>query len=70
MIYYHRISYHNLIDLNSNLIRYYIYTTNRFYILATILSILHNYFGSPTKLFSNLYLAKFFNTSIKPILSM
>jgi len=28
-------------------------------ILATSLSVLHNYFDSPTKLFSNLYLAKF-----------
>jgi len=27
--------------------------------LFTVLSILHNYFDSPTKLFSDLYLAKF-----------
>jgi len=29
-------------------------------------SILHSYFDNPTKLFSNLYLAKFLNTSTKP----
>ena len=32
-------------------------------ILATNLSILHNYFDDPTKLFSDLYLAKFLDTS-------
>jgi len=35
-------------------------------ILATNLSILHNYFDDPTKLFSDLYLAKFLDTSAKP----
>jgi len=30
-----------------------------FDILATTLSILHNYFNNPTKLFSDLHLAKF-----------
>jgi len=29
------------------------------------LSVLHNYFGGPTKLFSDLYLAKFLNTLLK-----
>jgi len=36
-----------------------------FGILAIILSILHNYFDDPTKLFLNLCLAKFLNTSAK-----
>jgi len=30
------------------------------------LSVLHNYFDCPTKLFSDLYLAKFLDTSTKP----
>jgi len=30
------------------------------------LSVLHNYFDGPTKLFSNLYLAKFLDISIRP----
>lgn len=33
-----------------------------FDILATSLNVLHNYFNSLTKLFLNLYLAKFLNT--------
>jgi len=36
-----------------------------FDILTTNLSVLHNYFDSLTKLFSDLYLAKFLNTSAK-----
>jgi len=32
-------------------------------ILATILSVLYYYFNSPTKLFSDLYLAKILDTS-------
>jgi len=36
-----------------------------FDILATSLSILHNYFNSPTKLFLDLYLAEFLDTSTK-----
>jgi len=38
-----------------------------FDILATKLSVLHNYFDSSTKLFPDLYLAKFLNTSVKPL---
>jgi len=34
-----------------------------FDILATNLSVLHNYFDGPAKLFSDLYLVKFLNTS-------
>jgi len=34
-------------------------------ILATNLNVLHNYFDSPTKLFSDLYLAKFLDISAK-----
>jgi len=37
-----------------------------FNILATSLNVLHNYFNGPNKLFSDLYLAKFLNTSAKP----
>jgi len=36
-----------------------------FDILTTSLSVLHNYFDSSTKLFSNLYLAKFLDISAK-----
>jgi len=36
-----------------------------FNILATSLSVQHNYFDSPVKLFLDLYLEKFINTSIK-----
>jgi len=39
-------------------------------ILATNLSILHNYFDSPIKLFTHLYLAKFLDTSVKSFFSM
>jgi len=35
-------------------------------ILASILNVLHNYFDSLIKLFSDLYLAKFLDTSAKP----
>jgi len=35
-------------------------------ILAISLSVLHNYFNSLTKLFSDLYLAKFLDTLVKP----
>jgi len=35
------------------------------FILTTSLSVLHNYFDSSTKLFSNLYLAKFLGISAK-----
>jgi len=35
-------------------------------ILLASLSILHNYFDDLTKLFSDLYLAKFLDTSSKP----
>jgi len=38
-------------------------------ILAISLSNLHNYFDNPNKLFSNLYLAKFLDTSTKPFFS-
>jgi len=34
------------------------------------LSVLHNYFGNPTKLFSELYLIKFLDTSAKTDLSV
>jgi len=34
----------------------------KFNVLATRLSVLHNYFNNSTKLFSDLYLAKFFKT--------
>jgi len=34
-------------------------------ILATSLSVLHNYFNSPTKLFSDLYQAEFLDTLAK-----
>jgi len=37
--------------------------------LPSCLSILHNYFDDPTKLFSDLYLVKFFDTSAKPFFS-
>jgi len=36
-----------------------------FDILTSSLSVLHNYFDSPTKLFSDLYLVKFLDTSMK-----
>jgi len=36
-----------------------------FDVLVISLSVLRNYFDNPTKLFSDLYLAKFFNTSAK-----
>jgi len=36
-----------------------------FDILTTSLSVLHNYFDGPTKLFSDLYLAKFLDSSAK-----
>jgi len=36
-----------------------------FDILGISLSVLHNHFNNPTKLFSNLYLAKFLDTSAK-----
>jgi len=36
-----------------------------FDILATYLNVLHNYFDSLLKLFSDLYLTKFLNTSAK-----
>jgi len=36
-----------------------------FGILAISSSVLHNYFASSTKLFSDLYLAKFLDTSVK-----
>ena len=35
------------------------------YSVATCLSVLHNYFDGPTKLFSDMYLAKFSDTSAK-----
>jgi len=38
---------------------------NNFEILAISLGILHNYFNSLTKLFSDLYLVKLLDTSIK-----
>jgi len=34
--------------------------------LTCSLSVLYNYFNNPTELFSNLYLAKFLDTSAKP----
>jgi len=37
--------------------------------LSSCLSVLHNYFDDPTKLFSDLYLAKFLDTSAKLFLS-
>jgi len=37
-----------------------------FDIVATNLSVLHNYSDSPTKLFSDLYSVKFLNASAKP----
>jgi len=37
-------------------------------IVATNLSVLHNYSDSLTKLFSDLYSVKFFNASAKPFL--
>jgi len=40
-------------------------TVISFDIIATSLSDLRNYFDSPTKLFSDLYLVKFLNTSAK-----
>jgi len=40
-----------------------------FDILATSLSSLHNYFNSPTKLFSDLYLIEFLDISAKIIFS-
>jgi len=36
-----------------------------FDILTAILSVIHNYFNGPTKLFSDLYLAKFLDISTK-----
>jgi len=36
-----------------------------FYILVISLNVLHIYFDAPTKLFSDLYLAKFLDTSAK-----
>jgi len=35
-------------------------------LITTNLSVLYNYFNNSTKLFSDLYLAKFFNASTKP----
>jgi len=52
----------NIIILYTNFIL--LYTAKNFDILAISLSILHNYFDYLTK-FSNLYLAKFLNISIK-----
>ena len=40
-----------------------------FDILTISLSVLHKYFNSPAKLFSDLYLAKFLNNSAKPIMT-
>jgi len=40
--------------------------TKSFDILTISLSVLHNYFDGPTKLFSDLYLVKFLDTSAKP----
>jgi len=40
-------------------------TAKSFDILTTSLSVLHNYFDGPIKLFSNLYLAKFLDFSAK-----
>jgi len=45
-------------------------STKNFAILTTSLNVLHNYFDSSIKLFSDLYLAKFLDTSIKPFLSV
>jgi len=39
--------------------------TKNFDILAISLNVLHNYFNDPTKLFSDLYLAKFLDVSVK-----
>jgi len=36
-----------------------------FYILATSLNVIHNYFDDPTKLFLDLYLVKSLNISAK-----
>jgi len=38
----------------------------KFNILATSLSVLHNYFDDSTKLLADLYLATFLDTSAKP----
>jgi len=40
-------------------------TAKKIDILAINLNVLHNYFDSSIKLFSNLYLAQFLNTSAK-----
>jgi len=45
----------------SNIVKY-------FDILLISLSVLGNYFDSTTKLFSDLYVAKFLDTSAKPLL--
>jgi len=49
---------------NSSIIRKVI---KSFDILTISLSVLHNYFDDATKLFSDLHLAKFLDTSVKPV---
>jgi len=44
--------------------------TKNFDILATSLSVLHNYFDSSTKFFLNLYPAKILDLSNKPVFSL
>jgi len=44
----------------------YVHVKSSIDILATSLSVLHNYFDGPIKLFSDLYVAKFLNKSAKP----
>jgi len=43
----------------------YLDAAKNFNILAVSSNVLHNYFGQQTKLFSNLYLAKFLDSSAK-----
>jgi len=57
---YQNIYVRNL-SMMSNIVKY-------FDILLISLSVLGNYFDSTTKLFSDLYVAKFLDTSAKPLL--